>query len=104
MDHRHTVDRLIEIFDDRLRSYQGDALVGLDHDRSFPGRIEVDELVTLFPWVFAHQLMADALLCENEPDLARKRAERELEELPHGGAALAAVSCQSTVIASYRCG
>ena len=37
----------------------------------------------------AHELVADAFLGEHEPDLPGKRAERELEELPHGGAALA---------------
>ena len=55
-----------------------------------PGRVQVDELVALLPRVLAHQLMADALLGEDQADLARKGAERELEELPHGAAALAA--------------
>jgi hypothetical protein len=35
--------------------------------------------------------MPDALLGEDQPDLARKGAQRELEELPHGGGALARV-------------
>ena len=89
MDHRHAVDCLVEIFDDRLRSDKRDALVGLDHRRSFARRVQIHELVALLPWVLAHQLMADALLCEHEPNLARKGAQRELEELPHGAAALA---------------
>jgi hypothetical protein len=33
--------------------------------------------------------MTDAFLGEHEANLAGKRAERELEELPHGEAALA---------------
>src|SRR6185503_12660126 len=66
-----------------------DALVGLDHHRSLAGGIEVDELVALLPRVLAHQLMADAFFREHQTDLAGKGAERELEELPHGGAALA---------------
>ena len=85
VDHRHPVDRLVEIFDDRLRPDQRDALVGLDHHRRFARRVQVDELVALFPRVLAHQLMADAFLGKDQPDLARKGAQRELEELPHGG-------------------
>ena len=68
VDHRHAVDRLIEIFDDGLRTDQGNALVGLDH-RRLAGRVQVDELVALLPGVLAHQLMADALLGEDEPYL-----------------------------------
>ena len=64
-------------------------LVRLDHDRRFSGRIQVDELVALLPRIFAHQLMADALLRQDQADLARKGAQRKLEELPHGRAALA---------------
>ena len=84
MDHRHSVDGLIEIFDDRLRPDQGDALVGVDHDRRFAGGVEVDELVAALPRVLAHQLRGDSLLGQDEPDLARKGTQRELEELPHG--------------------
>ena len=63
--------------------------LAVDQDRRFAGGIEVDELVPLLPWVLAHQLMPHALLGEDEANLAGKGAERELEELPHGGAALA---------------
>src|SRR5260221_10120341 len=90
VDHGHAVDGLVEIFDDRLRADEGDRLVGLDHHRSFTSGVQVHELVSALPRIFAHQLMADAFLGEDEPDLARKGAEGELEELPHGAAALAA--------------
>jgi len=70
VDHRHAVDRLIEIFDDRLRADQRDALIGLDHHRRLARRIQVDELVPLLPRVLAHQLMADALLREDKPNLS----------------------------------
>ena len=56
VDHRHPVDRLVEIFDDRLRTDQGDALVGLDHHRRLARRVQVDELVPLLPRVLPHQL------------------------------------------------
>jgi len=61
---------LIEIFDDRLRADERDALVGLDHHRSFARGVQIDELVALLPRVLAHQLMPDPLLGEDEPDLA----------------------------------
>jgi hypothetical protein len=35
--------------------------------------------------------MADAFLGEDQANLARKGAQRELEELPHGGPALTRV-------------
>jgi hypothetical protein len=89
VDHRHAVDRLVEIFDDRLRSDQGCSLVRFDNNRRFAGGIEIDELVALLPRVLANELMADSLLGQDEPDLAGKGAERELEELPQGRAALA---------------
>ena len=89
MDHRHPVDGLVQIFNDGLGADQGDALVRLDHHRRFARRIEVHELVTTLPRILAHQLMADALLGEDESDLARKGAQRELEELPHRAGALA---------------
>ncbi len=91
MDHGHAVDRLVEIFDDRLRPDQGDALVRIDHHRSLARGVQVDELVAFLPGILAHQLVADALLREDQADLARKGAQRELEELPHGVGALARV-------------
>ena len=63
---------------------QRDALVGLDHHRGFARGIEVHELVTPLPRAFAHQLVTDALFGKDQPHLARKRTERELEQLPHG--------------------
>ena len=68
----------------RVTAWSGSTITGVS-----PGRVQVDELVALLPRVFAHQLMADAFLGQDQPDLARKGAERELEELPHGAAALA---------------
>ena len=72
------------------RADERDALVGLDHHRRLAGRVQVDELVALLPRILAHQLVADALLGEDQPDLARKRAQRELEELPHGAGSFSA--------------
>ena len=90
MDHRHSIHGLIKIFDHWLRADKIDPLVRLNHHRSFTGGVQVHELVAAFPRVLAHQFMADTLLGEDQADLARKGAERELEELPHGAAALAA--------------
>src|SRR5207237_2227906 len=90
VDHRHAIDGFVEIFDDWLRPDQRHALVRLDHHRGFARRVQVDELVALLPWVFPHQFMAYAFLGKDQPDLPRKGAKRELEKLPHGGAALAA--------------
>jgi hypothetical protein len=86
VDHRHPVDRLVEIFDDWLRTNQGNALVRIDHDGRLTRRVQIDELIALFPWVFAYQLVTDALLGEHKPYLARKGAKGKLEELPHGEA------------------
>ena len=44
---------------------------------------KIDEFVAAFPRRFAHQLIADTLLAQQKPDLARKGTERELVELPH---------------------
>src|SRR5437763_10212009 len=90
VDHRHSIHGLIKIFDHWLRADKIDPLVRLNHHRSFTGGVQVHELVAAFPRVLAHQFMADTLLGEDQADLARKGAERELEELPHGAAALAA--------------
>ena len=57
--------------------------------RRLAGGVQVDELVAPLPRIFAHQLVRDALLGEHQADLAREGAERELEQLPHGAAALA---------------
>jgi len=65
VDHRHSVDGLVEIFDDRLRANERDALVGLDHDRGLTSGIEVHELVAALPRILAHQLMRNALLAED---------------------------------------
>ena len=60
------------------------ALVGLDHHRSLARGVEVHELVAAFPRILAHELVANALLSQDQADLARERTERELEQLPHG--------------------
>ena len=84
VDHRHLVDRLVEIFDDRLAPDQRDPRRAVDQHRGFAGGIEVDILVAPLPRIFAHQLMRHALFAEHEADLARERTKRELEQLPHG--------------------
>src|SRR4029453_9795511 len=52
-------------------------------------RVQVDELIALLPRVLAHELMPNPLLGEDKSDLARKWAQRELEQLPHRVPALA---------------
>src|SRR4051794_714781 len=89
VDHRHAIDRLIQIFDDMLRTDESHHLFGLDHERRLAGGVQVVKLVAFLPRVLAHQLVADTLFREDKPDLARKRAQGELEKLPHEGAALA---------------
>ena len=84
VEHRRLVDRLVEIFADRLASDQGQAKLGLDQHRGLARRIEVHELVASLPRIFAHQFMRHALLAEHQANLARKGTERELEQLPHG--------------------
>jgi len=79
VDHRHAVDGLVEIFDDRLAPDQGHALVLFDQHRGFASGIEVDELIAPFPRIFAHKFVRDALFSEDEADLAREGTERELE-------------------------
>ena len=74
---------------DRLAADQDDAGLAVDQHRRLAGRVQVDELVAPLPRIFAHQLMRDALLAEDQPDLAGKGTERELVQLPHGRAALA---------------
>ena len=85
VQHGRLVDGLVEIFDDRLAADQRQAEVGFDQHRGLARRIEVDELVAPLPRIFAHQFMRDALFAKHEPDLAREGAQRELEQLPHGG-------------------
>src|SRR3546814_6390242 len=58
-------------------------------------RIHVEEFIPLQPRGLAHQIIADPLFAEQEPDLARKGTERKLIELPHAHLCSARVAiCQ----------
>ena len=83
VDHRDALDRFLEIFAYRHRIDQDDAPLVIGHHRGLPGGVHVDESVAPFPGVFAHQLIADILLVEQDAELARERTQRELIELPH---------------------
>src|SRR3546814_9397312 len=58
-------------------------LIRIGHHRRLPGRVHVEEFVAALPRRFAHEFVPHALFAEQEPDLARKGAKRELIELPH---------------------
>src|SRR3546814_16686457 len=55
----------------------------ISHHRRAARRIHVEEFIPLQPRGLAHQIIADPLFAEPEPDLARKGPERKLIELPH---------------------
>ncbi len=95
VDHRHAVDRLVEIFADRLASDQHRACCLVDQHRGLAGGVQIDKFVAPLPRIFAHQLMRYAFLAKHQPDLAREGTKRELEQLPHGGAALARMRAAS---------
>ena len=84
VDHRVLVDRLFEILADRAAIDQGQPLLGIVQHRGAPSRIHREKFVAPFPRVLAPQLIADALLAQQQANLAAERAERELIELPHG--------------------
>src|SRR3546814_2202511 len=50
---------------------------------ALPIWVHVEEFVAALPRRFAHEFVPHALFAEQEPDLARKGAKRELIELPH---------------------
>ena len=62
----------------RVTAWSGSTITGVS-----PAGFRSMNSSRLLPRVLAHQLMADALLGEDEADLAGKGAQRELEELPH---------------------
>src|SRR3546814_19097780 len=67
----------------------------ISHHRRAARRIHVEEFIPLQPRGLAHQIIADPLFAEQEPDLARKGTERKLIELPHAHLCSARVAIRS---------
>ena len=84
VDHRLALDRLLEIFGDRIAVDQHLPATLVDHHRGAAGGVEVDELVAPLPRRLAQQFIADPLFAQQKPDLAGKGTKRKLIELPHG--------------------
>ena len=74
VDHRVLVDRFLEIFADRPAINQGHRLGRIMQHRSASGGVQIAEFVAPFPRVLAQQFIADALLAEQQTDLAAERA------------------------------
>src|SRR5690606_18505154 len=98
-DQRALVDRLLEELADRLAVDQRQVLLFEPQHRSAPRRIERIERVAAIPRMLAHQLIADALLAQREPDFAAEWTKGEVIELPHGPA----WSCRNRRAASTGC-
>ncbi len=79
--HLRAVD-LVDIFGDHGRAGNRELVFG-DQDRRGPGRIKREKAFAPLPGALLHQLQIEAVFAEHEPDEARMRTERVMEQRVH---------------------